>query len=159
MLTHICRSVRKALRSKFYLFILSRERRATPLSVHILGSNKKQKAKSKFFHCLNLSGSFERAWECGWTLMLSSCVDRWQATVKDGPEVHISHRVTNFEFLYEPFYVAPDTVPPHDERFLGYGYTRNTQVRTCLLFLFFPSSLLSSFEVRTRAEFAMSDTL
>ncbi|CAG2054209.1 unnamed protein product [Timema podura] len=41
--------------------------------------------------------------------------------------VHVSHNVTNFEFLYEPFYVAPDTVPAHDERFIGYGYTRNTQ--------------------------------
>ncbi|GLV41088.1 uncharacterized protein CBL_04612 [Carabus blaptoides fortunei] len=55
-------------------------------------------------------------------------ISRWQSTVTDGPEVHISHRVTNFEFLYEPFYVALDTVPPHDERFLGYGFTRNTQV-------------------------------
>lgn len=45
-----------------------------------------------------------------------------------GEEVHVSHNVTNFEFLYEPFYVAPDTVPAHDERFIGYGYTRNTQV-------------------------------
>lgn len=55
--------------------------------------------------------------------------DRWQ----DEPEspggfVHVSHNVTNFEFLYEPFYVAADSVPPHDERFMGYGYTRNTQV-------------------------------
>lgn len=45
-----------------------------------------------------------------------------------GQEVHVSHNVTNFEFLYEPFYVAPDTAPAHDERFIGYGYTRNTQV-------------------------------
>lgn len=43
-------------------------------------------------------------------------------------ETHISHNVTNFEFFYEPFYVANDLVPPHDERFLGYGFTRNTQV-------------------------------
>lgn len=43
-------------------------------------------------------------------------------------ELHVSHNVTNFEFLYEPFYVAPDTVPPHDERFIGYGFTRNSQV-------------------------------
>ncbi|XP_075234246.1 beta-1,4-glucuronyltransferase 1 isoform X2 [Lycorma delicatula] len=52
---------------------------------------------------------------------------RW---MKDsGPnELHVSHNVTNFEFLYEPFYVAPDTVPPHDERFIGYGFTRNSQV-------------------------------
>ncbi|KAK6625675.1 hypothetical protein RUM43_005974 [Polyplax serrata] len=54
---------------------------------------------------------------------------RWESfmDVTDG-NVVISHEVTNFEFLYEPFYVAPDTVPEHDERFLGYGYTRNTQV-------------------------------
>jgi len=55
--------------------------------------------------------------------------DRWQASAdSEDDTVRISHNVTNFEFLYEPFYVAPDTVPPHDERFLGYGYTRNTQV-------------------------------
>lgn len=53
---------------------------------------------------------------------------RWQNNTGESPDVHISHPVTNFEFLYEPFYVAPDTVPPHDERFVGYGYTRNTQV-------------------------------
>jgi hypothetical protein len=53
---------------------------------------------------------------------------KWQSTGNDISEVHISHPVTNFEFLYEPFYVAPDTVPPHDERFVGYGYTRNSQV-------------------------------
>jgi hypothetical protein len=54
---------------------------------------------------------------------------RWQATAgREGEAVHVNHNVTNFEFLYEPFYVAPDTVPAHDERFIGYGYTRNTQV-------------------------------
>ncbi|KAL0273096.1 UNVERIFIED_CONTAM: hypothetical protein PYX00_005853 [Menopon gallinae] len=54
---------------------------------------------------------------------------RWEA-FPDLPdkEVVVSHNVTNFEFLYEPFYVAPDTVPEHDERFMGYGYTRNSQV-------------------------------
>ncbi|KAL1114818.1 hypothetical protein AAG570_007642, partial [Ranatra chinensis] len=52
---------------------------------------------------------------------------RWEQDVQIS-DVHISHRVTNFEFLYEPFYVAPDIVPSHDERFMGYGFTRNTQV-------------------------------
>ncbi|XP_051157017.1 beta-1,4-glucuronyltransferase 1-like [Leptopilina boulardi] len=47
--------------------------------------------------------------------------------LKNG-KIYISHDVTNFEFLYEPFYVAKDTVPSHDERFMGYGYTRNSQV-------------------------------
>ncbi|XP_068082906.1 beta-1,4-glucuronyltransferase 1 [Anabrus simplex] len=54
---------------------------------------------------------------------------RWQQSAgSESSAVHISHNVTNFEFLYEPFYVAPDTAPAHDERFMGYGYTRNTQV-------------------------------
>lgn len=54
---------------------------------------------------------------------------RWQAE-RDGDTdpVHVAYNVTNFEFLYEPFYVARDTMPVHDERFMGYGYTRNTQV-------------------------------
>lgn len=55
---------------------------------------------------------------------------RWEASGgNETSETHISHDVTNFELLYEPFYVAPDTVPAHDERFLGYGFTRNSQVR------------------------------
>ncbi|XP_063228975.1 beta-1,4-glucuronyltransferase 1-like [Bacillus rossius redtenbacheri] len=54
---------------------------------------------------------------------------RWEQNAEtEETTVHISHSVTNFEFLYEPFYVAPDIVPAHDERFIGYGYTRNTQV-------------------------------
>ena len=53
--------------------------------------------------------------------------------VKAG-KAYVSHDVTNFEFFYEPFYVAKDVVPPHDERFLGYGYTRNTQVTQSTIF-------------------------
>lgn len=60
--------------------------------------------------------------------MIPILVCRWQTEAIEAEETHISHNVTNFEFLYEPFYVASDTVPPHDERFVGYGYTRNTQV-------------------------------
>ncbi|XP_055313748.1 beta-1,4-glucuronyltransferase 1 isoform X2 [Sitodiplosis mosellana] len=54
---------------------------------------------------------------------------RWESNVgSPQDDTTISHNVTNFEFLYEPFYVSTDSVPPHDERFLGYGFTRNTQV-------------------------------
>ncbi|XP_024945832.1 beta-1,4-glucuronyltransferase 1 isoform X2 [Cephus cinctus] len=62
---------------------------------------------------------------------------RWVQDVKPGNKgyayvnkgkVYVCHDVTNFEFLYEPFYVAKDIAPSHDERFMGYGYTRNTQV-------------------------------
>ncbi|KAH0950585.1 hypothetical protein HN011_006998 [Eciton burchellii] len=52
---------------------------------------------------------------------------RYHENVRAG-RVYVSHDVTNFEFLYEPFYVAKDIAPSHDERFMGYGYTRNTQV-------------------------------
>jgi hypothetical protein len=41
--------------------------------------------------------------------------------------VTISHSVKNFTFLYEPFYLSRNSVPRYDERFLGYGFTRNTQ--------------------------------
>ncbi|XP_026745201.1 beta-1,4-glucuronyltransferase 1-like [Trichoplusia ni] len=59
----------------------------------------------------------------------ASNFSRWEASGgNETSETHISHDVTNFELLYEPFYVAPDTVPAHDERFLGYGFTRNSQV-------------------------------
>ncbi|XP_037947584.1 beta-1,4-glucuronyltransferase 1 [Teleopsis dalmanni] len=53
---------------------------------------------------------------------------RWFSNTETEETVHISHNVTNFEFLYEPFFVAVDDAPAHDERFMGYGFTRNSQV-------------------------------
>ena len=49
--------------------------------------------------------------------------------------LHVSHNVTNYEFFYEPFYVSLDSVPRYDERFVGYGFTRNTQVNTERIFI------------------------
>ena len=46
---------------------------------------------------------------------------------QDDSVLHVSHEA-NYEVFYEPFYVSLDTTPPHDERFLGYGFTRNSQV-------------------------------
>ncbi|KAF2359253.1 Nucleotide-diphospho-sugar transferase [Trinorchestia longiramus] len=46
--------------------------------------------------------------------------------------VFISHNV-KFEFFYEPFYVSKDSCPAHDERFVGYGFTRNTQAYEMLV--------------------------
>ncbi|EDW01945.1 GH20168 [Drosophila grimshawi] len=53
---------------------------------------------------------------------------KWLSTNRSETAVRISHTVTNFEFLYEPFYIAIDSAPAHDERFTGYGFTRNSQV-------------------------------
>ena len=44
--------------------------------------------------------------------------------------------MTNYEFFYEPFYISLDNVPPYDERFVGYGFTRNTQVQKGILAVF-----------------------
>ena len=42
--------------------------------------------------------------------------------------LHISHEA-KYEAFWEPFYVSEDDItPPHDERFIGYGLTRNSQV-------------------------------
>ena len=49
------------------------------------------------------------------------------AREQDDSVVHISHNVSQFEFFYEPFYVSLDSAPEYDERFEGYGFTRNTQ--------------------------------
>ena len=46
---------------------------------------------------------------------------------QDDTVLHVSHEA-KYEVFYEPFYVSLDTAPPHDERFLGYGFTRNSQV-------------------------------
>ena len=56
--------------------------------------------------------------------------------------LHVSHNVTNYEFFYEPFYVSLDSVPRYDERFVGYGFTRNTQVKTERIFLVELSTIL-----------------
>ena len=37
-------------------------------------------------------------------------------------------KVTNYMFKYEPLYVAKAETPIFDERFIGFGMTRNTQV-------------------------------
>ncbi|XP_054707673.1 beta-1,4-glucuronyltransferase 1-like [Uloborus diversus] len=48
--------------------------------------------------------------------------------IPDSHRLEAAYKITNYEFFYEPFYVAKANVPLHDERFIGYGFTRNTQV-------------------------------
>lgn len=53
---------------------------------------------------------------------------RWQNNSEDVTEaVHVNHNVTKCKLGYEPFYVARVGTPDYDERFIGYGWTRNTQ--------------------------------
>ena len=54
---------------------------------------------------------------------------RWQSNTKDVTDaVHVNHNVTKCIMGYEPFYVARVGTPDFDERFIGYGFTRNIQV-------------------------------
>lgn len=64
------------------------------------------------FQCVLLFHFFV-AFLNGWNVL-----DRWRQT-SETDQVVISHNVTNYEFFYEPFYMARDEAPPHDERFLG----------------------------------------
>ena len=60
--------------------------------------------------------------------------NRWERK-QDDTALHISHQ-SSYEAFWEPFYVSIDAItPPHDERFLGYGFTRNGQVKIPITFL------------------------
>ena len=43
-------------------------------------------------------------------------------------EVDVGYKVDKYQFKYEPLYVAKADTPIFDERFIGFGMTRNTQV-------------------------------
>jgi hypothetical protein len=60
---------------------------------------------------------------------LRSFCSSWQSNTHDVTDaVHVNYNVTNCTPWYEPFYVARADAPGYDERFIGYGFTRNTQV-------------------------------
>ena len=42
-------------------------------------------------------------------------------------ETEVAFQVTKYLFKYEPIYVARAETPIFDERFIGFGMTRNTQ--------------------------------
>ena len=48
------------------------------------------------------------------------------------------YKVEKYKLLYEPTYVSRGDTPFFDERFIGFGFTRNSQVRDinqwCLVF-------------------------
>ena len=59
----------------------------------------------------------------------SSDLNRWLAlTVPLSTSLKVAYRISDYVFGYEPIYVARANTPEFDERFIGYGMTRNTQV-------------------------------
>lgn len=51
---------------------------------------------------------------------------RWEA-LPAKTETEVAFEVTKYLFKYEPIYVAKAETPIFDERFIGFGMTRNTQ--------------------------------
>ena len=47
---------------------------------------------------------------------------------QDDGAVHVSYIIEKYNDWYEPFFIVLDNAPAYDERFIGYGNTRNTQV-------------------------------
>ena len=57
----------------------------------------------------------------------SSNLARWEK-IPESPELEVAYKVEKYIFKYEPLYVSRGDTPPFDERFIGFGMTRNTQV-------------------------------
>lgn len=61
--------------------------------------------------------------------MLCACpYESWQTSSLDEEPVKVSHNVAGRMNHYEPFYISSDEIPAHEERFVGYGFTRSSQV-------------------------------
>jgi len=57
----------------------------------------------------------------------SSDLKRWEK-MEQAEVMDVAYGVDKYIFKYEPLYVAKADTPPFDERFIGFGMTRNTQV-------------------------------
>merc|ERR1711974_160740 len=57
----------------------------------------------------------------------TSDLKKWEA-LGQAPKLDTAYKVEKYIFKYEPLYVARAETPQFDERFIGFGMTRNTQV-------------------------------
>ena len=57
----------------------------------------------------------------------SSDLKRWEG-LAETDSLGVAYEVEKYIFKYEPLYVARADTPQFDERFVGFGMTRNTQV-------------------------------
>lgn len=62
-------------------------------------------------------------WQNQWLSNLSY----WE-NLKETSKMSVLYDVDKYSFWYEPIYVAQTSAPLYDERFVGYGFTRNTQI-------------------------------
>lgn len=65
-------------------------------------------------------------WNTG-IIVIGIC--RWAATGLDEGPVKVSHDALKSRMqTYEPFALSLNTIPEYPEIFVGYGFTRNSQV-------------------------------
>jgi len=57
----------------------------------------------------------------------SSNLAKWEK-IPETDTLDVAYKVEKYIFKYEPLYIARADTPPFDERFIGFGMTRNTQV-------------------------------
>lgn len=57
----------------------------------------------------------------------SSNLQRWEK-IPETTDLEVAYKVEKYIFKYEPLYVSRGDTPAFDERFIGFGMTRNTQV-------------------------------
>ena len=57
----------------------------------------------------------------------SSNLKKWEK-IPETEEIDVAYKVEKYIFKYEPLYIAKGDTPAFDERFIGFGMTRNTQV-------------------------------
>ncbi|XP_042877309.1 beta-1,4-glucuronyltransferase 1-like [Penaeus japonicus] len=57
----------------------------------------------------------------------NSNLAKWERT-KITDKLQVLYNITTWRNYWEPIYVTKANVPPFDERFVGYGFTRNSQV-------------------------------
>ena len=66
-----------------------------------------------------------------WPLnQLSSDLKRWEK-IPETYEVDVAYKVEKYKLLYEPIYVSRGDTPAFDERFIGFGFDRSSQVIDC----------------------------
>ena len=56
-----------------------------------------------------------------------SNLHRWEK-IPETNEVEVAYEVENYKFPYEPIYVSRGATPAFDERFIGFGFDRTSQV-------------------------------
>ena len=62
----------------------------------------------------------------------ASNLPRWERWPLN-QELAVAFKIPKYTFFYEPVYLSRAEVPLFDERFIGYGMTRNTQVVLSLM--------------------------